>query len=138
MERANTIVMKENHMLSSPETKKYLRSSLYLRKAITSMVKLHPQRTLYDEIFHKTPKIMKMFTPPSHHSRFYNRINILSERLAARSKAFTISHRSTQWRCEFTFPQCMHIRISATVPNFCCDGKSIRPANPNKYLLRRF
>jgi len=32
MERANVIVMKENHVLSSPGTNKYLRSSLYLRK----------------------------------------------------------------------------------------------------------
>jgi hypothetical protein len=130
--------MKENHVLSSPGTNKYQRSSLYLRKAVTSMVKLHPQCTLYDEILYKTHKIMNMYTTPSHHSRFYNRIKILSKRVAARSKAFTISHRSTQWRCEFTSPQCMHIRMFATVPCFCCDSKSIRPANPNKYLPRRF
>ena len=131
--------MKENRVLSSPGTNKYLRSSLYLKKAVTSMAKLLPWRTLYHDIVYRAHKIMNVFTTPYHHSRFYNHIKILSKKeLAARSKAFTISHRSTQWRCEFTFPQCTHIRMSATVPCCRCDGKSIRPSNPNKRLPRRF
>jgi len=137
MARTNVIVMKGNHVLSSPGTNKYLRSSLYLKKAVTSMVKLLPRRTQYDDIVYKTQNYERVYTP-SHHSRFYNHIKMLSKRLAAGSKAFTISHRSIQWRCEFTFPQCMHIRMSDFVPRCCCDGKSIRPANTNKYLPRRF
>jgi hypothetical protein len=111
---------KKNHVLSSPGTNKYLRSSLFQKKAVTSMVKLFPRRPLY-EIFYKTHKIMSMFT------HVYNHIKILTNRLAAQSKACTISHCSTQWRCEFIFPQRMHICMSATFPCFCC----------NRYLPRR-
>jgi len=116
----------ENHVLSSPGTNKYLRSSLYLKKAVTSMVKLLPRRTLYDEIFYKTHKIINTFIPTSHHSRFYNHTKILSNRL--------YNLPSLESGVEFTFHQCMHIRMSAIVPCFCCCAKSIRPANPNKYL----
>lgn len=61
MARANVIVMKGNHVISIPGKNKYLRSSLYVTKAITSMVKLFPRRTQYDDIFYKTHKIMNMF-----------------------------------------------------------------------------
>jgi hypothetical protein len=61
MARANVIEMKGNHVISIPGTNKYLRSSLYATKAITSMVKFFPRRTQYDDIFYKTHKIMNMF-----------------------------------------------------------------------------
>ena len=72
--------MKENRVLSSPGTNKYLRSSLYLKKAVTSMAKLLPWRTLYHDIVYRAHKIMNVFTTPYHHSRFYNHIKILSKK----------------------------------------------------------